>query len=138
MKTLADGDSEEAAVAIPVIVVPVEVQVALGAVPVEVGHIAVVVRVHPGGTVNCIRYLQNHHPLNILRAEYIMGVFFSSDISYQVVSFLGSTNGTLNEKLSSLILAGLVFQISTAQNFVCLLADKTVGCFVYFPKDSIT
>ena len=73
MKLLADR--EETIDVVPVIVVPVEVQVALGAVPVEVGHVAVTVRIHPDGAVNCVRYLQNHRPLNTLRAVYIVGVF---------------------------------------------------------------
>jgi len=50
MKILADG--QEPAVIVPVVVVPVEVQVALVAVPVQVGHVAVAVRVHPDGAVN--------------------------------------------------------------------------------------
>ena len=85
MKTLADG--EEAIDVVPVVLVPVEVQVAIGAVPVEVGHVAVAVRVHPDGAVNCVRHLQNHCPLNTLGAVYIMGAFFSSSILHQVVSF---------------------------------------------------
>ncbi len=51
MKRVADG--EETAVLIPVVVAPVQVEVALRAVPVEVGHVAVAVRIDPGRAVKC-------------------------------------------------------------------------------------
>lgn len=49
MKSLAD--SQKATVTIPVAVAPIEVQIALASVLVEVGHIAVAIQVHPDGTV---------------------------------------------------------------------------------------
>ena len=52
MIELADG--QEPADVVPVVVEPVEVELALGTVLVEVGHVAVAVRVDPGRAVRKI------------------------------------------------------------------------------------
>ncbi|MBU4314956.1 hypothetical protein KJ673_00960 [Patescibacteria group bacterium] len=49
MIKLADG--QEPIVLVPVVVIPVEVELAVGTVPVEVGRVAVAVAVDPGGAV---------------------------------------------------------------------------------------
>jgi hypothetical protein len=52
MIELADG--QEATDVVPVIVRPVEVELAVRTVPVEIGHVAVAVRVDPGRAVKKI------------------------------------------------------------------------------------
>ena len=63
MKRLAD--SHEPTGLIPPVagIVPVQVEVALGAVPVEVGHVAVPIRVHPDGTQLLYRISSKSPPI---------------------------------------------------------------------------
>ncbi len=50
------ADSEETAVAVPPVVVLVQVEVALRVVPVQIGHVAVAIAVHPDGNVQNTAY----------------------------------------------------------------------------------
>ncbi|HLC69675.1 MAG TPA: hypothetical protein VJH75_01360 [Patescibacteria group bacterium] len=74
MTELADG--EEAAVLVPVVVEPVEVEVAPGAVPVEVGHVAVAVRVDPGRAVKIYKISSAPLPFEYSRGCILVGNFF--------------------------------------------------------------
>ena len=58
MKRLADG--EEATGFIPLIVIPVEVEVTLGTVPIEVGHVTITISVDPRRAVKCGTYHRFH------------------------------------------------------------------------------
>jgi hypothetical protein len=60
MKRLANG--EKTTVLIPVIVEPVEVEVTLGTVLVEVRHIAIAAGINPRRAVKIIRYYPCHRP----------------------------------------------------------------------------
>ncbi len=64
INTLADR--QKTIVGVPVVVEPVEVEVPLGVVPVEVGNVAVAVLVLPD---QCANFRPRHHPLNALRIE---------------------------------------------------------------------
>ena len=56
IKKVADG--EEPIVVVPVVLVPVQVEIALGVVPVEVGDVAVAERALPDrARRNCTKYL---------------------------------------------------------------------------------
>ena len=67
MKKLAED--EDAVVGIKLIAKVVEVEVAVRAVDVGVGHVDVVVRVRPA---KYTRYLPKHHPLNTLWVEFYL------------------------------------------------------------------
>jgi len=67
MKRLAE--TEEPRVVVPLVTRVVQVEIPVVGVAVEVGHVAVPVRVHPDGAINYTRYLPKHHPLNTLRVE---------------------------------------------------------------------
>jgi hypothetical protein len=71
MKTVAD--TREPAIAIPVVVDPVEVRVPLAAVPVEIDDVAVAVRVAP----ECTRYPPYHCSL---KAPPISELYFMRDL----------------------------------------------------------
>jgi len=58
---------EETAVVVPVVVEPVEVELALRVVPVEISHVALVVDNRNG---LCMKYRLPHHPLNTLGVEF--------------------------------------------------------------------
>ncbi|HAL50525.1 MAG: hypothetical protein UU40_C0017G0002 [Candidatus Uhrbacteria bacterium GW2011_GWD2_41_121] len=49
MTKLANG--QESTVLVPVVVIPVKVEFALGTVPIEVGNVTIAVAIHPDGAV---------------------------------------------------------------------------------------
>ena len=72
MKRLANG--QKTTVLIPVIVEPVEVEVTLRAIPVEVRHVTIAVGINPRRAVKIIRYRLCHRPLNTLGAVFYSGM----------------------------------------------------------------
>ena len=68
MKRIADSREPTDLVPRVVGIVPIQVQIPLGAVPVQVGHVTVLVRVHPDGTI--LLYKISSKPLPI---EYSPG-----------------------------------------------------------------
>lgn len=85
MKKIADR--RETVVLVPVVLDPVQVQVALVVPVVEVRHVPVAVRVLPDGATICATKLPHHHPLSTL------GIVSHSEFKFpillhQVSSFL--------------------------------------------------
>ncbi|MFZ2189512.1 MAG: hypothetical protein WA057_01440 [Candidatus Magasanikiibacteriota bacterium] len=113
MIELADG--QEAADVVPVVVEPVEVELAVGNVPVEVGHVAVAVRVDPGGAVKTYKTPSISPPF-----EYSQGCILFGDmiplISYTKFIIWEHNNSTLNKAMTLFTLAYCYVQISIAQS----------------------
>jgi len=56
------SDSHKAAMAIPPVVEPIQIQLTLAGILVQIRHVAVVIRILPD-RAKCIKRLQNHHSL---------------------------------------------------------------------------
>lgn len=65
MIKLADG--KKAKVVVPVVVKPIEVEVTIRTVPVEVRHVAITVRVNPGRAVKMYKILSSAPPFEYSR-----------------------------------------------------------------------
>lgn len=114
MKRLADG--QEPVDLVPIVVVPVQVEVPLVVVPVEVGEVAVAVRVHPVRAVNLRERPSAPLPVECSPGCILFGVFKPPDLPRQVFSFLGFINGTLTQAVARIIPADLINQSSTARS----------------------
>jgi len=114
MKRLADG--EEAADFVPLIVVPVEVEVTLRPVPVEVGHVAVTISVDPRrAVIKC----GTSHPFHcLLIARH--GCILSEDViplAYSTKYFHKEhSDSTVRKAVTLHILTYRSVQISIAQS----------------------
>ena len=85
MKKLADG--EEPVDRVPVVLIPVQVEVALDTVLVEVRNVAIAIGVTPDrARRNCTKHLPLHHPLNSLEVEPNSAPW-RTNILYQVSLF---------------------------------------------------
>ncbi len=82
---LADG--QEPAVLVPVVVEPVEVKLAVGTVPVQIGHVAVVVRVDPGRAVKKYKTSSVSLPLEYSQGCILFEDIIPTNILYQVHHF---------------------------------------------------
>lgn len=62
------ADSKKTVIVIPVVVKPIEVEVTLGVVPVEVGHVTITIRVNPGRAVKMYKILSIAPPFEYSRS----------------------------------------------------------------------
>ena len=96
------ANGEEAVVRIPVVVEPVQVEVPLGGIAPEVGHVALTVnRDH---AITLAEYHPNHCPLNTLGAELYPGPFQPSNILHHV-----SSAKRIADALAEKIFAAILF-----------------------------
>ena len=113
MIELADG--QKAAVLVPVVVEPIEVELAVGTVPVEVDHIAVAVPVDPRGAVKKYKIPSISLPLEYSRGCILFENFISL-IPYTKFIILEYGNSTLNKAVTLFTLTYCYIQISIAQS----------------------
>lgn len=114
MKRLADG--QEPIDLVPVVVVPVQVQLPLVVVPVEVGEVAVAVLVHEVRAVNLRGRPSAPLPVEFSLGCILFGVLKPANLPRQVFSFLGFIKGALTRAVARIIPADLINQSSTARS----------------------
>ncbi|MDO9509938.1 MAG: hypothetical protein Q7J14_01465 [Candidatus Magasanikbacteria bacterium] len=104
------ADSKEAIVVIPIVAKPVEVEVevTLGVVPVEIGHMAITIRVNPGRAVKMYKISSIALPFEYSRG-CILFENFISPIFYTKFIILKYRNSTLSKALALFILAYLIY-----------------------------
>lgn len=96
------ADDQETAVGVEIVLKPVQVQVALIVVLIQIRHVQVAIRVAPGRTHKYAKYHPSHHPLNSLWIVSYSGASLPN-ISRQVYLFFDFNNGALTQ----IILSGL-------------------------------
>jgi len=101
------ADSQEAIVVIPVIVKPVEVEVTLGVVPVEVRHIAITIAIDPRRAAKMYKISSTAPPFEYSRGCILFEKFISP-IFYTKFIIIKHTNNTLNKAVTLFILAYLI------------------------------
>lgn len=125
MKRLAER--QEPAVIIPMIVIPIEVQIPLGVIDVEIRHIAITIRIDPGRTQRTCRTPSKPLPIESSLGCILFGKFISLVFCTKYFHFEKEPERASQQRITDYSSFLETFRIQPP-------ATVATGCDVYYPK----